>query len=154
MVSEKIGFKIVNYSGSSIGAFPPPIFTQRSVNFRHCFLRNLYLIRSLAGLSPMDYFSACLWTCFFHVHSLLWTRQTNFSKSFEISWKTWLCQEEDCVSSRMAYCFFSSVQAQGISFLHSSIHILFWILWASTNHHLTCTPSWIDSLLKTTAGFL
>ena len=32
-------------------------------------------------------------------------------------------------------------QAQGISFLCLSIHVLFSTFWACTNHHLTCPPS-------------
>ena len=56
MVSENIGFKMVNHSGSVLGDFPLPFFT-RSVNFHHWVLRNLYLMRSFAGLvSNIVYF--------------------------------------------------------------------------------------------------
>ena len=36
---------------------------------------------------------------------------------------------------------FILAQAQGISFLYLSIHVLFSTFWACTNHHLTCPPS-------------
>ena len=107
----------------------------------------------------MDCFSACLWACFFRVRSLPWTRQTksNFSKSFDISSKTWLFEDffNASVSSRTVYCFFLLTSTSTRSFISVFVHTSsFFDFLGFTNHNVTCPLSWIDSLLKTAAGFL
>ena len=148
MVSEKIGFKMVNHSGSSIDAFPLPIFT-RSVNFRHCFLRNLYLIRSLAGLMSNGLFFCLPLDLLFSrsFSSLNSSDKSNFSKSFEISSKTWLFEDffKASVSSRTAYCFFSSASTSARYFISAFVHtrsFLDFLGWYKPSFDLSAILNW------------